>query len=324
MTQHPQPHRIARIAVVAFDQISSFHLSAPCVVFKEAMLDQTRFELCVCSCEGSQLSTTAGYNIIVDHSLDLLEAADIIIVPSWRNPDEKPPEHLLSQLIHAHARGTMIVGLCLGAYVLAEAGLLNGKQATTHWEYSQHFSARFPQIKLCPDVLYIQEGQVITSAGTAAGIDCCMHILRQHLGAETANRIARRLVVPPHRQGGQAQFIEQPLPVSGRDTGLTELIDWIRANLHLRHDLDSLSQRAHMSRRTFTRHFRQLTGCSVSKWLLNERLSLTQRLLESTPYSMDEIAAKAGFGSTVSMRQQFKQVFGVSPNVWRKMFNAPS
>tara|TARA_R110002095_G_scaffold208097_2_gene193580 strand:- start:11 stop:670 length:660 start_codon:yes stop_codon:yes gene_type:complete len=213
------------VSVIAFDRISPFHLSAPCVVFGEGQTSPDTFELKVCSAEGKRLRTTAGYEVVVEHGLEMIEQADILIVPSWRDPNERPPQLLLDALVAAHRRGAQVVGLCLGAYVLAEAGLLDGGRATTHWAYSEDFSRRYPRVQLNPDVLYIDEGRIITSAGTAAGIDCCLHMLREKLGAELANRAARRLVVPPHRQGGQAQFIDQPLPVATRDSNLAELID---------------------------------------------------------------------------------------------------
>lgn len=309
-----------RVSVIAFDRISPFHLAVPCLVFGEALTAPGTFEVRVCSAEGSRLQTTAGYELVIEQGLEALEQAHILILPSWRDPDEAPPQPLLDALVAAHRRGAQVVGLCLGAYVLAEAGLLDGRQATTHWAYSEHFSRRYPGVQLKPDVLYIDEGQIITSAGTAAGIDCCLHMLRDRLGAEQANHAARRLVVPPHRQGGQAQFIDQPLPEAVRDSNLSELIDWARANLQLTHNLDSLAQRAHMSRRTFTRHFRQLTGTTVGKWLLNERLSRCQLLLETTDHSIETVAEHAGFGSVISMRQPFRQAFGLTPSAWRKSF----
>lgn len=204
--------------------------------------------------------------------------------------------------------------------MLAEAGLLDGRRATTHWAWARDFAKRFPKVTVDADVLYLDDAGLLTSAGTAAGIDCCLHLLRQQHGAEVANRVARRLVVPPHRQGGQAQFIEQPLPATSRDDRLAGLLDWVRAHLDLPHSLDSLAERALMSRRTFTRRFRQLTGATVGDWLLAERLALCQRLLEGTEQSVEAIATLAGFGSPVSLRHHFGRAFGVSPSAWRQTF----
>jgi transcriptional regulator GlxA family with amidase domain len=308
------------VAVVAFDQISPFHLSVPCVVFGDAHPGLPAFELKVCAAEPGMLRTTAGFDLCVKHGLDALEAADVIIVPSWRDPSERPPQALLDALAAQYRRGAHVVGLCLGAYVLAEAGLLDGRRATTHWAYARDFAARYPAVKVDANVLYIEDGALMTSAGTAAGIDCCLQLLRARFGAEATNKVARRLVVAPHRQGGQAQFIEQPLPSTARTSRLSGLIDWVRANLQQVHTLDTLAQRTLMTRRTFTRQFRQLTGSTVGDWLLAERMALTQRLLESTDQSVERIAELAGFGSPTSLRHHFGRAFGVSPTAWRTTF----
>lgn len=312
-----QPHRVA---VVAFDRISPFHLSVPCLVFGDFAPSAQAYELRVCAAEPGPLRTTAGFELAVGHGLEALDSAQTIIVPSWRDPQERPPQVLLDALVAAHRRGALLVGLCLGAYVLAEAGLLDGRRATTHWALARDFAARYPQVRVEPDVLYLEDGSLLTSAGTAAGIDCCLHLLRQHWGAEVANKVARSLVVPPHRQGGQAQFIEQPLPATARDDRLADLLDWVRASLDRPHSLDSLADRALMSRRSFTRHFRQLTGGTLGDWLLAERLALSQRLLEGTDQPIDRIAGLAGFGSPVSLRYHFGRTFGVSPSHYRQSF----
>ncbi|MBC7906252.1 MAG: helix-turn-helix domain-containing protein [Rhodospirillaceae bacterium] len=311
------PHRVA---VIAFDRISAFHLSVPCVVFGEACPAELAVELTVCASETGPLRTNSGFSVAIDHGLEVLETAHTIIAPSWRDPQERPPEILLEALVTAHRRGAQMVGLCLGAYVLAEAGLLDGRRATTHWGWAQDFARRYPTVMVDADVIYIDDGSILTSAGTAAGIDCCLHLLRRQFGAEIANRVARRLVVPPHRQGGQAQFIEHPLPATVRDGRLAELLDWVRANLAVPHSLDSLAQKSLMSRRTFTRHFRNLTGTTVGEWLLGERLALCQNLLETTGQSIDSISVLAGFGSPVLLRHHFRKAFGVSPTAWRGSF----
>ncbi|SDH93283.1 GlxA family transcriptional regulator [Pseudomonas panipatensis] len=313
---------IHRVAVVAFDQISPFHLSVPCLVFGEGDPggDRVRFELCVCAAEAGPLRTSAGFSIDTPHGLEALAAADTLIVPSWRDPQERPPQALLDALVAAEARGAQLVGLCLGAFVLAEAGLLDGRVATTHWLCVEQFAQRFPKVRLQPDVLYVDDGPILTSAGTVAGIDCCLHLLRQRCGAGLSNQQARRLVVAPHRQGGQAQFIEQPLPATARDNRLSGLLDWVRERLDQPHDLDSLAARVLMSRRSFSRHFRQLTGATLGDWLRGERLALAQRLLESTEQPIPAIASLAGFGSVASLRQHFSAALGVSPSAYRQAF----
>lgn len=308
------------IITIAFDRISPFHLSAPCIVFGDRHPGVPAFDFAVCAAEPGPLSTTAGFALIVEQGLEALAAADIIIVPSWRAPAERAPEPLLNALIAAHRRGARIVGLCLGAYVLAQAGLLDGRAATTHWAYAEDFAGRHPKVKVNPDVLYLEDGNILTSAGTAAAIDCCLYLLRQQLGGDIANSVARRLVVPPHRQGGQAQFVAQPMPQDAGDTRLSGLLDWMRANLGQTLTLDALAERAMMSRRTFTRRFHQLTGSTVGEWLQGERLALAQRLLESTGNSVETIAGLAGFGSSVSLRLHFRSAFGLSPNAWRQAF----
>jgi transcriptional regulator GlxA family with amidase domain len=315
-----QGDKSAIVAVVAFDRVSPFHLAVPCVVFGDAHPGAPVFDLRVCAGEPGPLRTTAGFSVDVAHGLEVLKEAAIVIVPSWRDPAERAPDLLLKSLAAAHRRGAKIVGLCLGAYVLGEAGLLDGRAATTHWSFAADFAQRFPKVRVNADVLYVDEGSIVTSAGTAAGIDCCLHLLRRQYGAAAANLVARRLVVPPHRLGGQAQFVEQPLPASARDSRLASMLDGIRLRLREPHTLDSLAIQAAMSRRTFTRHFRQLTGTTVQQWLLGERLALTQRLLEASDHPVERIADLAGFGSAVSMRQHFRGAFGVTPSAWRHTF----
>lgn len=195
-----------------------------------------------------------------------------------------------------------------------------GRRATTHWAYADDFAKRHPTVQRDADVLYVEDGNLTTSADAATGIDCCLHLVRQRYSAESANKVARRLVVPPHRQGGQAQFIDQPIPSTARGSRLSGLIDGMRANLHLPHGLDSLAAQAVMSRRTFTRQFHQVTGATVGEWLLSERLALTQRLLESSDQPIERIAELVGFGTSASLRQLFKRAFGVSPSAWRQTF----
>lgn len=249
-----------------------------------------------------------------------MRRAGTIIVPSWRDPLESPPAALLGQLRAAHRRGARIVGLCLGSFVLAAAGLLEGRRATTHWLWAAEFARRHPGVDLDPSVLYVDEGDVLTSAGTAAGIDCCLHLLRKDCGAEAASYVARRLVVPPHRQGGQAQYIETPMPAVRAGDRFTQALEWAAGHLDRPHDLDSLASRAAMSRRNFTRRFRRTTGTTPSRWLLGQRLARAQRLLETGARPIERIAEMCGFGSAVSMRQHFARSLGTSPAAYRREF----
>ncbi|NRR29567.1 helix-turn-helix domain-containing protein [Oxalobacteraceae bacterium] len=322
LTSTPGAERAHTVAVIAFEGISPFHLSVPCMVFGDDLsrLDVPRYRLLICAERAGLIATMSGFNIEVPHDLSVLDEADTIIVPAWGNPDERPPETLLQALRLAHARGARIVGLCLGAFVLAEAGLLDGRAASTHWVWSEDFARRYPRVKLDQKVLYVDDGDILTSAGTAAAIDCCLHLLRCDHGAEVANRIARRMVVAPHRHGGQAQYIEQPLPPSGGNDPLSAALDWAIAHLDQPLSLDVLADKAAMSRRNFTRRFKQKTGATVAQWLLNHRLASAQRLLETSEHSIDRIAEAAGFGSTVSLRQSFTAAFAVSPAAYRGQF----
>jgi transcriptional regulator GlxA family with amidase domain len=319
----PRPAPIT-VAVVAFDGISPFHLSVPCLVFGEdrSEIGVPPFRLLVCATLKGRLRTSAGFDIEVVHDLAALRRAAIVIVPSWRDTAERPPAALLDALQRAHRRGAQIVGLCLGAFVLADAGLLDGRGATTHWNYADAFASRYPAVRLDPDVLYVDHGDVLTSAGTAASLDCCLHLLRQRCGAEVANRVARRLVVAPHREGGQAQFIEQPLPAAQRGDKLQGLLAWVVQHLDQAHSVDSLAGRVAMSRRTFTRRFRQTTGTTLLQWLLNQRLARARRLLETTDRAVEWVALEAGFGSAVSLRQHFAASLGTSPTRYRAQFQA--
>lgn len=279
-----------------------------------------QFNLLTCAAEEGLLQSSAGFGIVTDYGLKHLETADIAVVPSWRDTDEHPPEPLLEALRKAHRRGALVVGLCLGTYVLAAASLLENRPATTHWKWSDELARRYPSIRLQPDVLYVDDGDIVTSAGVAAGIDCCLHILRRFHGAEMASRVARRMVVPPHRQRGQSQYIEQPMQESSGEDRFATNLEWVQANLDQPHNIDSLAERFIMSRRTFTRRFRQVTGTTVGTWLLNQRLALAQRLLETSSSSIDLIAQQAGFGSEVSLRQHFSKALKTTPSRYRKEF----
>ncbi len=279
-----------------------------------------RFDLKVCSVESGPLRTTAGFTMETKHGLNGLSNADIVIVPSWRNTDEIPPKPLLEALQRAHKRGAVVVGLCLGSYVLAAAGLLDGLEATTHWNWANDLAARYPGIKVNPDVLYVDQGNIITSAGTGSAIDCCLHIVRRFHGAEVANYIARRMVVSPHRQGGQAQFIQQPVREIEKTDRFAKVLDWAGGNLHQALSLDILAGRELMTRRTFTRKFKQVMGETVGEWLTSQRIALAQQMLETSDLSIEEIATQAGFGTATSLRQYFNQAFRISPSSYRKEF----
>ena len=221
------------VAVITFDHFSPFHCAVPCLIFGDTMMPgASLFELRLCAGDATrQPGSAQGFRIDASHGLEGLVGADIVIIPFWRDPAERPAQPLLDALIAARHRGAQIVGLCLGTYVLAYAGLLEGRRASTHWEYEQDFMSRFPAVQLDTNALYVDDEGLVTSAGTAAGLDCCLYLVRQYYGSAIANKVARRLVIPPYREGGQAQFIEQPVPASTRDTRMNQLLDHLRAHL---------------------------------------------------------------------------------------------
>jgi transcriptional regulator GlxA family with amidase domain len=223
-------------------------------------------------------------------------------------------------LRRAHRRGARFASLCSGAYVLAAAGLLDGGRATTHWMYTEDFACRFPEIDVDPGVLYVGDGQVWTSAGTAAAIDLCRHFVRMDHGAEVANVVARRMVVPAHRDGGQAQFVQAPVPETCRDDDLATTLDWAVEHLDQELEVEDLARRAKMSPRTFARRFKLATGTTPLQWLLTQRVVLAQRLLEGTDLPVEAVAGRCGFGSAATLRQHFARVVGTSPGAYRQTF----
>jgi len=258
--------------------------------------------------------------IEVPGGLGAMDDADIVIVPAWNHPENAAPAVLSNALRQAHARGAQVVGLCLGAFVLGDAGLLNGRRATTHWACRELFAQRFPRADFLPDVLYVDDGNVITSAGTVAAVDCCLNLVRQRHGADVANRVARLLVTPPHRQGGQAQYIEQPVPSLPSENRLPGVLEWAREHLSEPLSLDVLADVACMSRRTFTRRFREATGMTFVKWLVAERVARAQQLLETTDLPIEQVATEVGFGSALSLRQHFAGQLHTSPSAYRRLF----
>lgn len=320
-----KPRKI-RIAVIAFDNITPFHLSVPSLVFGNIQdeSEASVFDVFVCAIDKGLIRTSAGFSIAVEADLAALKSADIVIMPAWHADCRGAPPALLDALRGAHKRGSRMVGMCLGSFPLAEAGLLDGKTVTTHWEAAERLAKRFPKVKVDRDVLYVAEDDVLTSAGVAAGLDCCLHLLRQTCGAEVANNVARRLVIAPHRQGGQAQFIERPVPVSNSDSRFSQVLEWVARHLEKEHSIDSLAQRAAMSRRNFTRHFRQATGTSFKQWLLSQRLTHAQRMLEGGDASIEVVAQQAGFGTALSLRQHFRSALRTSPSAYRALFRTNS
>ncbi|MER8834397.1 helix-turn-helix domain-containing protein [Mesorhizobium sp. M0909] len=311
------------VAAIAFDGISPFHLSVPCLVFgaDRTELGLPRFDFRVCAIEDGPIRTDAGLTISVPHGLSALDDADIVIVPSWKDLRSSPPAALIDALLGAHERGALIVGLCLGTFAVAATGLLSGRRAATHWAYADQLQELYPDILVEPEVLYIDNGDVVTSAGVAAGLDCCLHVVRARYGAEAALRLARQIVLSPHRQGGQAQFIERPIARTGIADRFTQALEAVRKTLGEPHSLDSVAGHAGLTRRTFTRRFQKTIGTSFGDWLTDQRAQLAQRLLEATEKSMDTVAFEAGFGSATSLRQHFAARLRTSPAQYRREFS---
>ncbi|MFF5232527.1 GlxA family transcriptional regulator [Dactylosporangium sp. NPDC000521] len=271
------------------------------------------------------LSTTAGIALTAPHPLDDLDTAGVVVVPGWRVPGGAPvAPGILDRLRRAHDEGATVVGLCLGAFVLAEAGLLDGRRATTHWRHLPAFAARFPAVDVVEDALYVDEGTVVTSAGSAAGLDACLHLLRRDHGPALANAAARALVVAPQRAGGQAQFIERPVPRLRAGDAVSDAMRLALERLDdPALDIDRLAAAVHLSRRTFDRRFRETTGSSPLRWLLQQRVLRAQHVLTTTDLDIDAVARACGFTDGVALRPHFRRQVGVPPHAYRASFRTP-
>jgi transcriptional regulator GlxA family with amidase domain len=321
------------VAVAVTGNAPVFELAVPCEVFgiDRSDVSDPWYELRLCAAEPGVLRTTAGLTLHTPYGLDDLAEADTVIVGACeRRVQLDPPEPLLDAVRAAHARGRRIVSLCSGAYVLAAAGLLNGRRATTHWMNAADFARRFPGVTYEPHALYVQEGTVFTSAGTGAVIDLCLHLVRHDLGAAVANEVARRMVVPPHREGGQSQYARSlaHLPRDARDprsrpdAGLGPVLDWARERLHEPLTVTALARAAHLSERTFARRFREVLGTTPLQWILQERVRLAQELLETTDDPVESVARRTGFGTAANLRHHFARLTTVSPQSYRQVFRS--
>ncbi|KDN74974.1 GlxA family transcriptional regulator [Streptomyces olindensis] len=316
---------LQNVAVALLDGVNPFELGVVCEVFGTDRSDDGLpvYDFAVASAEGTSLRMNSGVSLQVEHGLERLETADLIAVPAGHSYATRdfPPE-LLDALRRGVDRGARVLSVCSGAYVLAAAGLLDGRRCAVHWKHAEDLARRYPRVDVEPDVLYVDEDPVITSAGTAAGIDACLHLVRKEQGPEVANKIARRMVVPPHRDGGQAQYIERPLPHPEADT-IGELLAWLERHLDEEVTVEQLAARAHMSPRTFARRFQQETGTTPYRWVLRQRVLLAQRLLEATDETMDAIAGRTGFGNAAALRHHFVRAVGTTPNAYRRTFRGP-
>ena len=314
-----------RVAVLLFDRPAMFETSVAIEVWGN---DRTEMgvpfsEVRLCSNEGPTLRVETGFDLVLEHDLTTLDWADTIVLPNGGRPSpliEYEPA-VMEALRAAHARGARIISFCSGAFPLAATGLLDGRSATTHWLYMAQFTARNPAVEIEPDVLYTGGDGLYTAAGTASAIDLCLHLVREDWGAEVANTIARRMVVPPHRDGGQAQYVEQPVPHSTDVEGdLRAVLEWVEGNLARHLTVDELARRAAMTPRTFARRFKAATGTTPLQWILHQRVVAAQSALETTTATIDDIAATCGFGSAAALRQHFTKLVGSTPSNYRSAF----
>ncbi|MFF5205839.1 GlxA family transcriptional regulator [Streptosporangium sp. NPDC000396] len=313
-----------RVVVLALEGVYPFELSIPVRIFGTATGEsgEPLYDVITCSLDGGPVKTSADFAVAVEHGAEAFKTADTLVIPPFAcGPvDERNwlPDELAEAFTHLR-RGSRIVSICTASYVLAAAGLLDGRPATTHWNDADHFQRTFPQVKVDPDVLFVDDGDVLTAAGVAAGVDLCMHIVRRDHGSMVANRVARLCVIPPWREGGQAQFIERPVPEpSTATTSATRA--WALEQLHWPLALSELAAHAGMSVRTFSRCFRDEVGMTPVQWLTRQRVEHARRLLETTDLPVDRVAAEAGFGTAASLRQHLASTIGVSPTAYRHTF----
>ncbi|NUO55785.1 MAG: helix-turn-helix domain-containing protein [Hamadaea sp.] len=313
------------VAVAVTDHAPIFELAILCEIFGISRPDLADpwYELRLCAAHPGPIRTAQGLLMQTPYGLEDLVAADTVIAAAMYRPFQvTPPPTLVAAMKEAYARGARLAAICSGAYALAEAGLLDDRPATTHWMYAEEFGVRYPAVKLDPDVLYVDDGQILTSAGTGAGIDLCLHMVANDFGATVANTVARRMVVPPHRDGGQAQYVETARSVPPGSASLGPVLDWAREHLAEPLTVADLAERARLGQRTFVRRFAETTGTSPLRWLTIERVRLAQQLLETTDQPVERIAGAVGFGTAANLRQHFSRATSVSPQTYRKVFRS--
>lgn len=307
-----------RVAVLALEGVLPLDLGIPLQVFAER--PEYPYRLAVCGAEAGVVTAESGIGVAVPFGLEALEKADTIVVPGYRPPTATLPSRVATALVAAHQRGARIVGICYGAFALASAGLLDGLTATTHWDAARILARMYPKVSVDENVLYVDQGQVLTSAGVAAGLDLCLYIVRKDLGAKAANDIARRLVTAPRRAGGQSQYVPTVRPVELADASLDALKGWARQHLGERLTLPQMAAHAKLSTRTFERRFIRETGITPHRWLQQIRLDEARALLEDSDLSVDQIADRVGLGSASNLRLQFRRSLGTTPTAYRRSF----
>lgn len=308
------------VALAITDGMLHFELSLAIEVFGSDLthIVDPWYDFMLC---GPRAVQVGRFRLDPDHGLDHLRRADTVIVPGWADVDQDPPAELVDAVRAAHEAGARVASLCTGAFVLAAAGLLDDRVATTHWAHTEELIRRHPQVTVDPDVLYVDNGSVLTSAGKAAAMDLCLHLVRLDHGSATANTIARRLVVPPHRDGGQAQFVTTPVPAPGNHP-LAGLFPWVLQRLDQALTVEDLARQAGMSSRHLGRHFRSVTGTTPLQWLLTQRIRHAQELLETTDDTVDTIATATGMGTATTLRRHFARTVGVPPDAYRRTFRS--
>ncbi|MBW8481821.1 helix-turn-helix domain-containing protein [Actinomadura parmotrematis] len=318
------PARRRTVSVLAFDGMAPFELGSVVEVFGRPRpeLGVPWYDLRVCSRERGPLRAVGGFTLATEHGLDAFAAADTVMVVAV--PDVRGDVHpdVVAALREAHARGARIVSICSGAFALAAAGLLDGREAATHWRYADLLQRRHPAVRVRPDVLYVDGGDVLTGAGSAAGLDLCLHLVRTDHGARVANSVARRLVIPPHRDGGQAQFVEAPIAAPGTDDAVARAMDWALAHLAEPITVAALARAARTSERTFLRHFHRQTGTSPLRWVIAQRVGASLALLEDGALPVEEVGAAVGFESPATFRHHFGRAMRTSPSAYRRTFRA--
>lgn len=310
------------VVALVYDGLCTFEFACSAEVFGLARpeLEPGWYRFETCAAERRPVRSQYGMRLSADAGLDRLVQAGTVIIPGWRGIDEPVPARVVDALREAHRRGARLLSICSGAFVLAATGLLNGKRATTHWRYAAALKQRYPLIAVDPDVLYVDEGQLLTSAGSAAGLDLCLHLVRRDRGPAIANQVARRLVIPPHRDGNQAQFVERPVQRRER-SALAPLLDRMRQEPAEQFPIAEMARLAAMSERTLIRRFKEATGTTPADWLILARVDLARELLEQSALSVDEIASRCGFGSATTLRHHFRIKLGVSPTAYRSRFS---
>lgn len=324
----PKPGKAAPsnplVVVLAYDGLCMFEFSCAAEVFGLARPEAGPgwYRFATASIDGREVRTQYRGRLAPDGGLELLRKAGTVVIPGWTGIDAAVPDALLRALRQAHARGARLLSICSGAFVLAATGLLDGQRATTHWRYAETLAARFPSVSVDAGVLYVDGGQLLTSAGSAAGLDLCLHLVRRDFGGALANQVARRLVIPPHRDGGQSQFVERPVHAHPRH-GLSPLLDQLQRTLGRAHTIPDLARRAHMSERTFIRQFKAATGSPPGQWLTGQRLQAARDLLERSDLPVDAIAERCGLGTATTFRHHFGKWLGTSPAAYRRRFRLP-